>query len=136
MSDEKSFIARIEESILKFTKPDYMDNQGNVIEFLSDKQQNTAPVKSIFKSIDFNGMQVFTFGNKNAKNTIVFIQGEPMSMKSTISIIYIAGSCHENWMHMSLHRFTRLLLITKLQKLLSCSLNFIKVYSKTIPISF
>lgn len=75
MSDEKSFIAKIEESILKFTKPDYMDDQGKVIEFLSDKQQNTEPVKSMFKSIDFNGMQVFTFGNKNAKNTIVYIHG-------------------------------------------------------------
>ena len=69
MSDDKSFIAKIEESILKLTKPDYMDDYDKIIEFLS-KKQNAKPVKSVFKSIDFEGMQVFTFGDENAKNTI------------------------------------------------------------------
>ena len=32
-------------------------------------------MKSIFKSIDFNGMQVFTFGDKKSKNTILFMHG-------------------------------------------------------------
>ena len=74
MSDDKSFIAKIEESILKLTKPDYMDDHDKIIEFLS-KKQNAKPVKSVFKSIDFEGMQVFTFGDENAKNTIVYIHG-------------------------------------------------------------
>ena len=73
--NDKSFIAKIEEIILKSTKPDYMDSQDKVNDFLSKKKQNGGPVKSIFKSVDINGTQVFTFGRKNAKNTILFIHG-------------------------------------------------------------
>jgi acetyl esterase/lipase len=72
---KKSFISKIEELILNFTKPDYMDSKEKVEELLSTRQSNENPVKSIFKSIDSNGMQVFTFGDENAKNTIVFIHG-------------------------------------------------------------
>lgn len=75
MSDDKSFIAKIEESILKATKPDYMDNSDKITEFLSKKSNVEKPVKSVFKSIDFNGMQVFAFGDENAVNTIVFMHG-------------------------------------------------------------
>ncbi len=75
MSDDKSFIAKIEESILKATKPDYMDNSDKITEFLSKKSNVEKPVKSVFKSIDFNGMQVFAFGDENAENTIVFMHG-------------------------------------------------------------
>ena len=72
----KSNIAKIEEAILKFTKPDYMVMQKKVDEFLEKKSETTEkPVKSIFKSIDFNGMQVFTFGDKKSKNTILFMHG-------------------------------------------------------------
>ena len=72
----KSNIAKIEEAILKFTKPDYMVMQKKVDEFLEKKSEPTEkPVKSIFKSIDFNGMQVFTFGDKKSKNTILFMHG-------------------------------------------------------------
>ena len=72
----KSNIAKIEEAILKFTKPDYMVMQKKVDEFLEKKSQTTEkPVKSIFKSVDFNGMQVFTFGDKKSKNTILFMHG-------------------------------------------------------------
>ena len=72
---KKSFISKIEELILNFTKPDYMDSKEKVEELLSTKESNENPVKSIFKSIDSNGMQVFTFGDENAENTIVFIHG-------------------------------------------------------------
>ena len=72
---KKSFISKIEELILNFTKPDYMDSKEKVEELLSTRQSNENPVKSIFKSIDSNGMQVFTFGDENAENTIVFIHG-------------------------------------------------------------
>lgn len=72
---DKSFIAKIEEIILKFTKPDYMDYQEKVDDFLSHRKQNEEPVKSIFKSVDINGTQVFTFGKENAENTILFIHG-------------------------------------------------------------
>ena len=72
----KSFIAKIEEFILKSTKPDYMDIQNKVDDFISERQRGgERPVKSIFKSIDINGTQVFTFGDENAKNTIMFIHG-------------------------------------------------------------
>ncbi|MCR5025857.1 MAG: alpha/beta hydrolase [Methanobrevibacter sp.] len=77
MSEEKSFIAKIAEAILRFTKPDYMDSQEKVNEFLDEKSKNEyKPVKSIFKSIDFNGMQVFTFGNKEkCENIILYVHG-------------------------------------------------------------
>ena len=72
----KSLIARIEEHILRLTKPKYMDSKEAVDDFLKDKLNSPVQsVKSIFKSVDFNGMQVFTFGNVNAKNTILFMHG-------------------------------------------------------------
>jgi acetyl esterase/lipase len=75
MSENISFIAKIEKFILKSTKPDYMDYQDEIDYLLSNKQHNDEPVKSIFKSIDLNGTQVFTFGDEKAKNTILFVHG-------------------------------------------------------------
>lgn len=74
---KKSFIAKIEEKILKFVKLDFMDSQDAVDEFLSKKSETQDKyVRSIFKSIDFNGMQVFTYGNKEkSKNIILYIHG-------------------------------------------------------------
>ena len=72
---DKSFIARLEEIILKSTKPDYMDSQDKIDDFLSNKQSSDESVKSIFKSVEIRGTQVFTFGNENAENTILFIHG-------------------------------------------------------------
>lgn len=76
MTGKKSFIAKVEEAILRFTKLDYMDSKVSVDDFLKDKlNAQEKPVKSIFKSIDFDGMQVFTFGDVNSKNTILYIHG-------------------------------------------------------------
>lgn len=74
---EKSFIAKIEEKILMFTKPKYMDSQESVNAFLSEKSKvPDKPVNSIFKSVEFNGMQVFTFGDKEkCENIILYIHG-------------------------------------------------------------
>ena len=72
---KKSFIAKIEELILNFTKPDYMDSKEKLDEFLSKRQSNGKPVKSIFKSIYSHGMQVFAFGDEKSENTIVYIHG-------------------------------------------------------------
>lgn len=72
---KKSFISKIEELYLNFTKHDYMDSKEKVEERLSKGQSTEKPVKSIFKSIDSNGMQVFRFGDENAENTIVYIHG-------------------------------------------------------------
>lgn len=76
MSDKKSLIAKLEEIILKFTKPDYMDSKEKADDFIN-KKLNTPqkPVKSIFKSTDFNGTQLFTFGDENSKNTILYVHG-------------------------------------------------------------
>lgn len=75
--NEMSFTAKIAEKILRFTKPKYMDSQTSVDDFLANKHENSnKPVKSIFKSIDFNGMQVFTFGNKEkCENIILYVHG-------------------------------------------------------------
>lgn len=72
----KSVIAKIEEAILKFTKPKYMDSQEEINQLLLDKKNSQVKVPGMFfKSIDFNGTQVFTIGDENAKNTILFMHG-------------------------------------------------------------
>ena len=72
----KSFIAKIEEKILMMSKPDFMDSQEKINDLLKERlNADEKYPKSIFKSIDFNGTQVFTFGDKNAERVIVFIHG-------------------------------------------------------------
>ncbi len=76
MSNKKSLIAKIEEAILRQNKPKYMDSKENVDDLLNPElNAPTKSVKSIFKSIDVDGTQVFTIGDKNAKNTILYIHG-------------------------------------------------------------
>ena len=77
MFGEKSFFAKVVETILRFTKPDYMDSQEKVNDFLAKKAKTeNKAIKSIFKSMDFNGMQVFTFGNKETcENVILYVHG-------------------------------------------------------------
>lgn len=75
MSGQKSFIAKIEESILKATKPKYMDFSDEVSHFLSDRQNDPKPPSGLFKSFDFNGMEVFKIGDETCKNTILYLHG-------------------------------------------------------------
>lgn len=76
MSQNKSFIAKLAENILKMTKPDYMDSHEKIKEFLAKKsEKESKPAKSIFKSTVFNGMEVFTFGDENSKNIILYVHG-------------------------------------------------------------
>ena len=70
MSDKKSFIAKIEEAILRHTKPEYMDSKEKADDFLNDKPDQKLP--GIFKMSD---SQVYTFGNENAQNTILYMHG-------------------------------------------------------------
>ena len=73
---DKSFIAQIEEKILMHTKPGYMDSRDEIEEFIKEKSESLDEIpKTVFKSITLNGMQVFTFGDENAKNTILYIHG-------------------------------------------------------------
>ena len=74
MPAKKSFISKIEETILRFTKQDYMDSKEKVDYFLKNKSDDK-PSEGIFKSFDFKGMEVFTFGDENAKSTILYIHG-------------------------------------------------------------
>lgn len=71
---KKSFIARIEEGILRFTKPDYMDSKEKIDDFLENRLDDKL-FEFIFKSIDINGTKVFAFGDENAKNTILYMHG-------------------------------------------------------------
>lgn len=72
----KSFIAKMEEKILMFTKPEYMDSKEKIDEFIREKSVSHDNIpKGIFKSIDFNGMDVFTFGDENASNVILYVHG-------------------------------------------------------------
>lgn len=75
MSD-KSFVAKIEEKLLKFTKPDYMDSKDKIDDFLNEKSNSADNVpKTFFKSVTFNGTQIFTIGRQDARNTILYIHG-------------------------------------------------------------
>ena len=76
MSNKKSFIAKIEESILKSMKLDFMDSEDRVIDFLNMRLEAPEKVpKSIFKSISLNGTQTFVFGNENANNIVLYVHG-------------------------------------------------------------
>ena len=76
MSDKRSFFSKIEEVILNFTKPDYMDSMDKIQEFLDEKSKSSDNIpNAIFKSRDIGGLEVFTFGDENAKNTILYIHG-------------------------------------------------------------
>lgn len=76
MSDKRSFFSKIEEVILNFTKPDYMDSMDKIQEFLDERSKSSDNIpNSIFKSRDIGGLEVFTFGDENAKNTILYIHG-------------------------------------------------------------
>ena len=90
MSNNKSLLAKIEEAILMHTKLKFMDSRENANNFLK-KQLNapSKPVRSIFKSIDFNGTRIFTFGDENAKNTILYIHGGAFVLEINIQhLIY------------------------------------------------
>ena len=74
MSGEKSFIAKIEEFILRFNKPDFMDSAEKVEDLLKNPSDSKLP-DGIFKSSDIDGIRVFTFGDENATNTILYMHG-------------------------------------------------------------
>ncbi|PWB87457.1 alpha/beta hydrolase fold domain-containing protein [Methanobrevibacter thaueri] len=72
----KSFVASLEEIILRFTKPAYMDSKDKIEDFIKEKATSQVKIpKGIFKSRDFNGIDVFTFGDENAHHTILFVHG-------------------------------------------------------------
>lgn len=72
----KSLIAKIEEKILMHTKPDYMDSEEKTHEFLKMISQSSQKIPGgIFKSRKFNGMEVFTIGDENARNAILYLHG-------------------------------------------------------------
>lgn len=75
MSNQKSFFAKVEEFILKSTKSKFMDSQEEVDQFLSERLKEQKPPKAVFKSFDFKGMEVFTIGDENAKNAILYMHG-------------------------------------------------------------
>ena len=76
MSVKRSFFSKIEEKILNSTKPDYMDSKEKIDLLLNEKSKSSDKIpNTIFKSVDFDGLEVFTFGDENAKNTIVYIHG-------------------------------------------------------------
>ena len=91
----KSFFAKIEEKILMFTKPEYMDSKDKIDEFIREKSlsQDKIP-KGIFKSRDFNGMEIFMM--KMPPTLFYTYMVELTSTKLIINIYYIALSYHEN----------------------------------------
>jgi acetyl esterase/lipase len=74
MSNKKSLIAKIEEAILRFTKPDFMDSAQKADDLLKNPNKSKPP-GGIFKTVDLYGTEVFTFGDGNARNTILYMHG-------------------------------------------------------------
>ena len=73
---KRSFIAGIEEKMLRFTKPGYMDSKEKIDDFLNEKSKSSDKLpNTFFKTIDFNGTKVFTIGDENSENTILYIHG-------------------------------------------------------------
>lgn len=72
----KSFIAKFEEKILMLLKPDFMDSQDKINDLLKERlNADEKSPKSIFKSIDYKGTPVFTFGDRNDEKVILFVHG-------------------------------------------------------------
>ena len=111
MSDKKSFIAKIEEGILRHNKLKFMDSIESLDEFLNGKCDTPSkPVKSIFKSIDVDGMQVFTFGDENAKNTILYAwrsicHGNKLSASHILLFAVTKSGCTCHSTGLSAHSF-------------------------------
>lgn len=74
---KKSLIAKISEYILKNTKPSYMDSKDKIDEFIIKEKKTKKEFKPLFKIKKFyiDQMKVFEFGDKNRKNTILYIHG-------------------------------------------------------------
>ena len=77
MPNEKSFIAKIQEFILYFTKPKYMDSNEKVNYLIKERlnAQEKPPKSRIFKSRYLNGTQIFSYGKQSAKNMVIYIHG-------------------------------------------------------------
>lgn len=71
MPYRKSFLAKVEEAILGHTKPDYMDSKEKIDDFLKNKP-DLKPPSGIFRMSESG---VYTFGDENAKNTILYMHG-------------------------------------------------------------
>ena len=73
---KKSTISKIEEKILKITKPKYMNSQIEIEKFIN-KQMETEDktVKTVFKTKKYDDNQILTFGDENKDRIILYIHG-------------------------------------------------------------
>ena len=73
---KKSTISKIEEKILKLTKPKYMNSEIEIEKFLAKKlKAKDKTIKTLFKTKKYNDNQVLTFGNENKERIILYIHG-------------------------------------------------------------
>ena len=70
----KSLLAKILEAVLRATKLKYMDSKEEVDKFIENPPKTKVP-KRPFKSKNMDGCEVFTFGDENAENTILYVHG-------------------------------------------------------------
>ena len=76
MPHKKSFIAKIAEIILRRTKPKYMDSEDEADDFLAAQSRKPQKIPGgIFKVVSINKTKVFTFGDENSGNAILFMHG-------------------------------------------------------------
>ena len=70
----KSFMAKMLEKVLSSTKMKYMDSKEEADKYIENPPETKVP-KRPFKSKDMDGVEVFTFGDENAENTILYVHG-------------------------------------------------------------
>lgn len=67
-----SLMSKFVKIILKHTKPSYMTSKDELDKYLTDN--NSKIPDNFFKSFDFNGIEVFKFGD-NEKDKIIYLHG-------------------------------------------------------------
>ena len=73
---KKSTISKIEETILKRTKPKYMNSQIEAEKIITEKlKTEDKQIKTLFKTKTYKNNQILTFGNKNKDRIILYIHG-------------------------------------------------------------
>ena len=71
-----SMIAKIEERILKHSKQEYMDSKSKTEEFILKKSTSQDKIPNVlFKSRNWNGLDVYTFGDENNSKAIIYMHG-------------------------------------------------------------
>ena len=95
----KSLIAKILEKVLRSTKMKCMDSKEEVDKYIENPPETKVP-KRPFKSKDMDGCEVFTFGDENAENAILYVHGGAYVLEINFFQLLTVGNFQKSLMHM------------------------------------